>query len=290
LPVIAVIGLVLSGPVEGNGIGHAGSGNPAVTDAANKPNGDLQPSASAADVQRIASALEAISQKPPSADEKRNADAEEWVAWWTPWIIGIAFLEILITAGGVVLVGFTLHHTKRAADAAEKTLSAMIRVERPYLWAENFEASDFECLSVDNNQDTISYMTTVYGRIKNCGSRLAIMDSFAIGDADDELPVPIAVAKETKFAPRTIGPGAVVTWPDAIGVFHVRPEKFEKITSRGNRWYIFGHFRYHDAHNISRRAGFAFIYSSWLRDRGRCKLEPVGPAEYWYDVEVNAET
>ncbi|WP_344185384.1 hypothetical protein, partial [Microbacterium flavum] len=76
------------------------------------------PSSLAPDLKRIAGALEAEARKPPSDYERRNVEAQEMVAAWTPWIAIVATLEMFITAAGVILVGFTLYHTKRAADAS----------------------------------------------------------------------------------------------------------------------------------------------------------------------------
>lgn len=63
-------------------------------------------------LQRIANALDAANEKPPSEYEKRNAQSQEYMACWTPWIFRVALAEMLITLTGVVLVVFTLKYTR----------------------------------------------------------------------------------------------------------------------------------------------------------------------------------
>ena len=124
LPILAVIGF-LAGSVQAETVSHGTSGQRSTNQSSEKPNDNALPTIPAAvqgDVHSIAGALEAANRKPESPNEKRNADAQVKVAWWTPMIFGIASFEALITAIGVALVGFTLHYTSRAATAAEGTL------------------------------------------------------------------------------------------------------------------------------------------------------------------------
>lgn len=144
--IVAVIGLVFAGPVEGRTVGHGERCSLTATELAKDPNNGKLPTMRMSvehDIQSIAGSLQTISQKPASPYEKRNAEAQERVAWWTPWFWGIAVLEALVTLAGVVLVYRTLKYTgrtaayqkiatraalaaardsKRAADAAEKAI------------------------------------------------------------------------------------------------------------------------------------------------------------------------
>jgi hypothetical protein len=130
---VAAIGISLAGSVQAQTVGHRSS-NSSATQSQAKPQTDASPAISVAvqnNIQRIAGALESANKKPPSETDERNAKAQERVANWTPWLFGVALLEAIITAGGVYLVYRTLfatrqavRHAERAADAAERALTA----------------------------------------------------------------------------------------------------------------------------------------------------------------------
>jgi hypothetical protein len=157
LPIIAAIGLALAWPVEGNAVGRHGGSS---ANSTNTSKDSLQPTISAAvkgDVDRIAGALEAINKKPASPDEKRNADAQESVAWWTPWFLGVAFLEMLITATGVVLVYGTLRYSRRlfedqklATKAAQDAVETSRAQVRAYL---TIDSANFNVVAVVGGED-----------------------------------------------------------------------------------------------------------------------------------------
>jgi hypothetical protein len=60
--------------------------------------------------------------KPKAAEEeeraRRDLDAQEGMAFWAKWMFWAATGEAALTFIGVILVGWTLYHTKRAADFA----------------------------------------------------------------------------------------------------------------------------------------------------------------------------
>jgi hypothetical protein len=286
LPIIAAVGLILVGPTEGKAV-TALPENPPANSAAL-----AAPPALAPDIKRIAGALEAEARKPPSDYDRRNTEAQENVAWWTPWIAIVATIEIIITALGVGLVGATLFHTKRAADAAEKTVRAMVAIDRPYLWGENFEVGEIKKSSFESDGSIVEgRIISLFGEVRNCGSRFAVLDGFAAGETVDGLPVPILMAREMEnFAPYTISPDASRSWDVPLTVFGLEEAKFGEIMAARRSWYIYGHFRYRDANRVSRKAGFAFeFWRGELFEGGRLKLFPSGPAEYWYDREVTPE-
>lgn len=121
LPVCAAVGIALATQVQAQGIRHDARGGSPTANSKAKPKGDQQPSPPIAvqdDIHSIARALETANDRKPSSTDERNAKAQEKVADWTPWLFGVAGLEMLVTAAGVWLVYRTLVHTKRAADAA----------------------------------------------------------------------------------------------------------------------------------------------------------------------------
>lgn len=76
-----------------------------------------------AELDRIARALEATNASRNSPGEIRRAEenlqVQKDIAYWSRWAAYIAGAEVLVTAIGVILVGFTLRAALRAAAAAE---------------------------------------------------------------------------------------------------------------------------------------------------------------------------
>ena|SRR5579872_4909257 len=77
-----------------------------------------------ADIERIAKALESANAERNSPQERRraeeNLETQREIAFWGKVIAGIAAFQAAVTLLGVVLVGFALAATRRAANAAEK--------------------------------------------------------------------------------------------------------------------------------------------------------------------------
>ncbi|MDF1732963.1 MAG: hypothetical protein P1U49_15775 [Minwuia sp.] len=75
-------------------------------------------------IKRIATAIEAEENQEDRSWEKdyasRDLDAQEGMAKWTFWILITTGASVVVTAAGVILVYFTLKHSRRAADAAFK--------------------------------------------------------------------------------------------------------------------------------------------------------------------------
>jgi hypothetical protein len=81
------------------------------------------------DIDRIANALETANKHPKAAGEEQQArddlKAQRKIATSAQAMPWIAAFEVLVTLGGVVLVGLTLKATRRAAKAARKTVKQM---------------------------------------------------------------------------------------------------------------------------------------------------------------------
>ena len=129
LPAIA-IGLVLSNAANAEGVSRDTRRDAARNQSGPIPIENIFPTSDfpgVNELQRIAHALEAQvadSQSPEEQDRaERGVEAAERLADWTPGILAVAFLEIVITGFGVFLLAGTLGHTRRTADAAEKTLA-----------------------------------------------------------------------------------------------------------------------------------------------------------------------
>lgn len=90
------------------------------------------------DISRLTKAVEGIAASADSPDERKNAhdnlNAQRQMAEAASNTVIVASVEATITLIGVILVGITLWHTKRAADAAEGTLT---KLERPHLFIES---------------------------------------------------------------------------------------------------------------------------------------------------------
>ncbi len=128
LPVIAVVGLALASSVGANPIAahdHLnGNASQSQQQVAAKYQGVAQPSPPIAetDIERLASALKAANANPyASAEQKRASEylqTQRDMVKWAGRMFWVGLVEAAITFLGVILVGFTLNHTKRAADAA----------------------------------------------------------------------------------------------------------------------------------------------------------------------------
>jgi hypothetical protein len=127
LPVIAAVGLVLSGSIQANPIGHGPGDHHGTKQATGEPQTNSQPATAIAvqnDIKRIASALEAANAKQPSADDKQqaqeNLEAQKRMAFWARFMFFVALAETIVTAFGVWLVWHTLKASWAAAIAASE--------------------------------------------------------------------------------------------------------------------------------------------------------------------------
>jgi hypothetical protein len=81
------------------------------------------------DISRIANALETANAHPNAAEEQQqaidNIKAQRAIAKWAKITAVIAGIDTIVTFIGVVLVGFTLDATRRAASAAVQTVEHM---------------------------------------------------------------------------------------------------------------------------------------------------------------------
>ena len=118
-----------------SGRGHKGTAQ--AVDISQAPT----PSRLQSDVSRIARALEEANRHPGAAAEiqraKENLKAQQDTAKWAAWMLLVGSVEAGITFIGVVLVGFTLAATRKAAGAARDTVTAMDTTAKRELRAYN---------------------------------------------------------------------------------------------------------------------------------------------------------
>jgi hypothetical protein len=138
LVALCVAVLSLAGTADAKPIQHHGgdNGNPASRQAetpAPKPEPGL--AFKQADIERLTKAVEAIGASGSGPDEKKDAkdnlDAQRQMAEAARNTVIVASFEAAITFIGVLLVAWTLYHTKRAADAAQRTLNEL---ESPFIY------------------------------------------------------------------------------------------------------------------------------------------------------------
>jgi len=134
LPILAVVGLILSGQVNAQAVGNDARGQPSASQGQPKPKADPPPAVSAAvqnDIHRIAGALESANDEQASAGERQraqqNLDDQNRMAFWASAMFWVGLAEAVITACGVFLVYWTLVHTRRAANAARDAVAEAAR-------------------------------------------------------------------------------------------------------------------------------------------------------------------
>ena len=122
---------------------------------------------------------------------EQDLDAQREMANWAEGILwatlSIGGLSILVTILGMILIGFTLHHTKRAADAAfdmvdeakattkaaQDTTNLMRNEQRPWI--------TFDLLGFPKIFDEDSNIVATVGiGIENIGKSIAVMGQVAI--------------------------------------------------------------------------------------------------------------
>jgi len=292
LPAIALGLTALMWGVQANPVHKGGCQNCSTTQSAAEAKPSSPPSVPLAvqnQIERIARALETANTKQPPHDDsgKRSADAEENAAYWAFWMVVVGALETAVTLIGVALVARTLIHTRRAADAAQQSFRAMVRIERPYVTARQFEISPLPNARQSGLGD---HLVTIWGNARNHGSRLGLVNGFGIAQTIEKLSLPpLRPDMEANFTPQTVGPDAERDWSIPLAISHI-PEANLKLILKGHDWYFYGYFLYTDVQKIRRRSGFAFSYTAAEpNERGRSSLAICGPPEYWYDEEVESQ-
>ncbi len=293
LSLIAAVGLALTVYVDAKPVEKAASGNGNTAQIQTQGAIGTPPtglSAIRGDTERMAKALEVENIRADSREEKQNtADnlkAQRDMADAAGRAVIVGGVEAIITFIGVILVALTLSATKRAAAAAEKTVHAMLAIDRPYLWAETFEVGDVKKDLVNCKGQKVA-LIHLFGAVRNRGTRFARLDGFAAAEVSRGLCLPVPEVKEVDIlAPHLIGPGSLQSWSESLASFEIEAERFQQIMDGKLQWNIYGFFRYSDANGTSRSTGFAFeFFRGELFEGGRIELYPSGPSEYWYDVE-----
>jgi hypothetical protein len=131
LPIIAVVGLTLAAASQAQTVkqgSRAASGGQATQQqVAQRPPPEAANAATNKLIERAAKALEAANRDPYAAqeaqDSKANLDIQRDMAKSAETMAKIGALEAFITFVGVILVGWTLFHTRRAAEAARAAVN-----------------------------------------------------------------------------------------------------------------------------------------------------------------------
>lgn len=137
LHVASIVGLALTCPAQGEPVGHNADGQSRSDQHRPKRQTEPKPSDLASlqhQIDGIVRALKAIEAKTSATHvtsaAERTAQAEEDAAARASDLVWVGGAEAAITAMGVLLVAWTLYHTKRAADAAEKSVKVARNIGR----------------------------------------------------------------------------------------------------------------------------------------------------------------
>jgi hypothetical protein len=202
------------------------------------------------------------------------------VADWTPWIFGVAATEAFITFIGIVLVGLTLHYTRRAAEAARDAV------------AEAKEATQVAAGARRDSQEQSERELRAYLAVEPAKiNRLYNLNSEAVGHVlvrnvgklparNVQVVVNLRWDQNKAFAPNTfpadviedraIQPGASMRQgaPDYIPILTARQPD--------NYIFVWGIVRYDDGYGYRRFTKFCHRYSGASHFRGVSPL----PTEY----------
>lgn len=177
LKLLTVLLLVASLEHPTEAANHRGATNRTAAQSEPKPQARAKPSNLAAiedQIQRVASALETANRKQQTPEEKTDAKrdlaAQEMMASNARSMTYIGAFEAFITFVGVLLVGWTLYHTKRAADAAHTALSAQ---DRPHMVVLEIGLAQIE-EGVEAEKNLVKYAY----RLENKGEDLAFLTKF----------------------------------------------------------------------------------------------------------------
>jgi hypothetical protein len=268
LPAIA-IGLVLSNAANAEGVSRDTRRDAARNQSGPIPIENIFPTSDfpgVNELQRIAHALEAQvadSQSPEEQDRaERGVEAAERLADWTPGILAVAFLEIVITGFGVFLLAGTLGHTRRTADAAEKTLAETTKNARLELRAYlSVEPAGINRLYGETAEALGHVMVTNVGKLpaKNVQVVVRLLASQDRNFAAEELSDDLTIS-------RTIQPGAHMRQgsKDYVAVANAR--------HRINNIFIWGIVRYDDGYGIRRYTRFCHRYAGSSYYRGNAEI------------------
>ena len=145
------------------------------------------------DIARIANALEAANTKQQSAkekqlDEKKLKDQDNMVGL-ARRMFWLGVFDSMITVIGVILVGWTLHHTKRAADAAQ---SALTKLERPHLFIESPQVAPDTRIRLQRNGPTwvgeLPFFDVLYNVVNYGRSPAILIERSATAYIGESLP------------------------------------------------------------------------------------------------------
>jgi len=169
------------------------------------------------DINRIAKALEAANAHPNAATEEQQArdnlqaqrDIDKW-AWIMIWIAGG---ETAVTLIGVILVGFTLAATRRAANAAIETVKHM----RENAWTELRAYVGHEPGGVRfDSGGPVRYYQKNFGRTpaKDIEMFVRIVDGSAAPPVLDDVLLPTERQKLIGYAPTGQNIGRLIETPN----------------------------------------------------------------------------
>lgn len=221
------------------------------------------------DIERIANALEAANIHPNAVEEQQqardNLKAQRNIAKWAKITAMIAGIDTLVTIVGVILVGFTLVATRRAADAARDTVNHMRESThaelRAYIGIQNggtVFAHEIERIPTGggvvlerphmNKNGAVAIYTWNYGKTpaKDAAMYFHITDTAPAGKFDDNLC--------------ERGPGPQIVHPG---------QSFGKILGERKPiepFFIYGYVDYVDIFNHKWRFRFAYSHNF---ERGR---------------------
>lgn len=253
LPLIAVVGLL--GSVQAQPVRQSPSGQAAAQQRKTKPAADAPPSIPVTvqnDIHGIASALKTANDKQPSSTDERNAKAQEDVAWWTPWLLLVAFLEMLVTGAGVWLVYRTLYHTKRAADAAHATVQSMESTSARQLRA---YVHVWRCtMSISEGAAHVRV------RLENAGSTPAYKASGYATVWVDTFPTPQNIPTTKPKLGTDIGPGGKMTmWRRTP----ISDAEMKRVTEGTHVIWVTGILDYQDAFKQPRHVDFRYFLAGY---------------------------
>lgn len=222
LPIIAAVGLILVVDVHSHAIGQTKSANKGHQQGQKVPSEQPIPTAALTsiqgDIKRIADTLDAESRK-QSPDEKnnraeRNVVAQETVARWTRPLFIMGGIELFLTLAGIILVGFTVHYTRKTWHAQKIATDAAVHqaqianatfknLERPYLYVSGIQGPFFDA-------DDDVYVTY---KVANHGKIAAKIESVLVQNCAEANAFPTLILQESLngrlLSDRIFGPGEV---------------------------------------------------------------------------------
>lgn len=157
----------------------------------------------AANLGRIASALEAQNTDTDADRKQRDLNAQEGMAKWAKWMFWAAAAQAILAGIGIVLIWITFQETRRAADSAE----ALVKADRAWMTFHERVQIRSTGVLIDNVDHGPAIMLSL--KWINCGRSparevaLTIRHAFIEPDAD----VPVFAAPRPEAKHGLIGPG-----------------------------------------------------------------------------------